>query len=91
LRRVVEFDVAVAIVGREEDNDGPEPNGSCQEQIEKVLERNMRRSWERKERERAIWEDMFRERIIGVIVIGSLFWSTSAVAVVDVENEEVLK
>ena len=79
------------VIGREEDSDGSEPDGSCQEQIEKVLERNMRRLRERKERERAIWEARFRGRMIGVIVIGSLFWSMSRVAVVDVENEEVSK
>lgn len=92
--RVVELVVAVAMVverfaGGGEDSDGPKRPGSRQEQIECVLERNMRLSWERKERARATWEDMFRGRMNEAIASEPLSWSTPGVAAVDVNNEEV--
>ncbi len=55
--------------GAEVDNGGAARKGKRREQIEKVRERKMRLSWERKERASAMWVDRFRGRIYEVIVI----------------------
>lgn len=81
MRSVDESVVAVAMLRLEAD-------GTCQEQIEKVLERNTRRSWERNERTSAIWEDMSRGITDGFIIFRPPLWSISGVTVVDVENAE---
>ncbi len=78
-------------IGREENSDEPEGNGIRQEQIEKVLERNMRLLWDRKERDRAIWEDSSRGRMNGVIATDPLPWLSPDDVAVDVDHKEVSK
>ena len=73
-----------------EDESGSPSGGTCQVQIEKVLERNTRRSWERKEKARAIWAEIVEGRIVGVIIFGLLFCSSSGGGVVEVENDDIL-
>jgi hypothetical protein len=95
-KRGTEFFVAVAMlleldVGKKGDNDASERNGSRAEQIEKILEKNVRFLRKRKERKRAIWEDKSPRRINGVIVIEFLSWSMPDIAAVNVEHEEVSK
>jgi len=78
-------------VGREADSDEPERSGSRQEQIEKLLERNIRLLLDRKVRQRAIWEDMLRGSGKVVISIALLSCATAGVGAVDVTHEEVSK
>ena len=77
--------------GGNDDVDGRLCSGIRQEQIEKSLERKIRLSWERKQRERSIWEDMSKGRMDGFIVIVPISSSTSVLAAVDVEHEGVSK
>jgi hypothetical protein len=72
-----------------ENESGSASGVTCQVHIEKVLERNTRRSRERKEKARAIWAENVEGRIVGVMMFGPLFCSSSGGGVVEVENDDI--
>lgn len=90
-------EVAVVILlecaagGGDEVKDKSGPDGIRHEQIEKALERNMRRSCVRKESARAICEVKCCGGMAGVIATGSSVWSALEALAVDFEKEDVAK